>query len=333
MKDPRMFTSTRAETRDRDDARLRRPTPARLRRVHEARVREQVAPRPPGWTMPVCEIDLKVGGRYRYVWEKETKGESMGVERRLPRGRAARARRPHGALRRGVVRGRGRDHDGVRGDGGRDVRHDDDAPRVEGGARRRPEVRHGERRRRELRPPRRRSSTSPPSSGRRRARRRHPRHGSARGHAEGHGARPSARSWPRSPRRASRRRALVFAHHLKMDPGTFDFEVGVPVSAPVSPAGRVKPGELPGARVARKVYTGPYEGLDEAWGAFDGWMKAQGLAPAAGPVGGLRVGPESVPRRGRLPHGAEPAAGRVTKPLAGRGRRGHALGRSARSRG
>ena len=25
---------------------------------------------PPGWTMPVCEIDLKVGGRYRYVWSK-----------------------------------------------------------------------------------------------------------------------------------------------------------------------------------------------------------------------------------------------------------------------
>ena len=26
---------------------------------------------PPGWTMPVCEIDLQVGGRYRYVWRKE----------------------------------------------------------------------------------------------------------------------------------------------------------------------------------------------------------------------------------------------------------------------
>src|SRR5271156_30439 len=25
---------------------------------------------PPGWTMPVCEIDLKVGGTYRYVWRK-----------------------------------------------------------------------------------------------------------------------------------------------------------------------------------------------------------------------------------------------------------------------
>ncbi|MGH2607825.1 MAG: SRPBCC family protein [Tepidiformaceae bacterium] len=25
---------------------------------------------PPGWSMPVCEIDLRVGGKYRYVWRK-----------------------------------------------------------------------------------------------------------------------------------------------------------------------------------------------------------------------------------------------------------------------
>ncbi len=24
---------------------------------------------PPGWTMPVCDIDLRVGGKYRYVWQ------------------------------------------------------------------------------------------------------------------------------------------------------------------------------------------------------------------------------------------------------------------------
>ena len=27
--------------------------------------------RPPGWTMPICKIDLSVGGAYRYVWRKE----------------------------------------------------------------------------------------------------------------------------------------------------------------------------------------------------------------------------------------------------------------------
>lgn len=33
---------------------------------------------PPGWTMPVCEIDLRVGGRYRYVW-RGPNGEQMGM--------------------------------------------------------------------------------------------------------------------------------------------------------------------------------------------------------------------------------------------------------------
>jgi len=33
---------------------------------------------PPGWTMPVCEIDLRVGGPYRFVWRKED-GVEMGM--------------------------------------------------------------------------------------------------------------------------------------------------------------------------------------------------------------------------------------------------------------
>jgi uncharacterized protein YndB with AHSA1/START domain len=33
---------------------------------------------PPGWTMPVCEIDLRVGGSYRYVWRNDNNQE-MGM--------------------------------------------------------------------------------------------------------------------------------------------------------------------------------------------------------------------------------------------------------------
>jgi uncharacterized protein YndB with AHSA1/START domain len=33
---------------------------------------------PPGWSMPVCEIDLRVGGAYRYVW-RNTDGHEMGM--------------------------------------------------------------------------------------------------------------------------------------------------------------------------------------------------------------------------------------------------------------
>ena len=34
---------------------------------------------PPGWSMPVCDIDLKVGGRYRWVWRNDERDKDMGV--------------------------------------------------------------------------------------------------------------------------------------------------------------------------------------------------------------------------------------------------------------
>lgn len=34
---------------------------------------------PPGWTMPLCEIDLKVNGAYRYRWRHEADGREMGM--------------------------------------------------------------------------------------------------------------------------------------------------------------------------------------------------------------------------------------------------------------
>jgi uncharacterized protein YndB with AHSA1/START domain len=34
---------------------------------------------PPGWTMPLCEIDLRVGGVYRYVWRSEKDGSQMAL--------------------------------------------------------------------------------------------------------------------------------------------------------------------------------------------------------------------------------------------------------------
>jgi len=34
---------------------------------------------PPGWTMPTCTVDLKVGGIYRYVWRND-EGEELGVQ-------------------------------------------------------------------------------------------------------------------------------------------------------------------------------------------------------------------------------------------------------------
>jgi effector-binding domain-containing protein len=87
----------------------------------------------------------------------------------------------------------------------------------------------------------------------------------------------------------------LFAHHLKMSPDIFDFELGVTVSAPVKAAGRMKPGQLPAAKVARTVYSGPYEGLPSAWGEFSEWITANGHEPAADLWEAYSVGPQSTP--------------------------------------
>jgi uncharacterized protein YndB with AHSA1/START domain len=34
---------------------------------------------PDGWTRPVCEIDLRVGGSYRYVWRRDRDGKEMSM--------------------------------------------------------------------------------------------------------------------------------------------------------------------------------------------------------------------------------------------------------------
>jgi effector-binding domain-containing protein len=84
-----------------------------------------------------------------------------------------------------------------------------------------------------------------------------------------------------------------FTHHLKMDPATFDFEICVPVTAPITPAGRVKPGTFPPVKVARTIYRGGYEGLGETWGEFKAWVAANGYTMGSDLYECYQVGPES----------------------------------------
>jgi effector-binding domain-containing protein len=91
----------------------------------------------------------------------------------------------------------------------------------------------------------------------------------------------------------------VYSRHWRMDPATFDFDLGIPVAAPVAPAGRVKPGELPAATVARTTYHGPYEGLGAAWGEFGAWIEARGHQAAEGLWECYVAGPESGPDASR----------------------------------
>jgi effector-binding domain-containing protein len=86
-----------------------------------------------------------------------------------------------------------------------------------------------------------------------------------------------------------------FTHHRRRPTDTFDFDVCVPVATPVSAAGRVQPGRLLAARVARTVYQGPYEGLGAAWGEFGAWIEANGHTPRPDLWECYVVGPESSP--------------------------------------
>ena len=103
-----------------------------------------------GWELAECEVDLKVGGAYRFVW-RGPDGAEMGM----------------GGVYREIVaperlvstekfddpwyEGEALDTLALRGGGRQDDRHDDGALRVAADPRRRPRVRHGNRSRGELR--------------------------------------------------------------------------------------------------------------------------------------------------------------------------------------
>jgi len=87
----------------------------------------------------------------------------------------------------------------------------------------------------------------------------------------------------------------IFTHHLRRPTDSFEFEIHVPVSAPVTAAGRVLPSEWPAMTVARTVYHGRYEGLGEAWGEFIDWIEANGHLPAGDLWERYTVGPHASP--------------------------------------
>ena len=88
-------------------------------------------------------------------------------------------------------------------------------------------------------------------------------------------------------------------HHLRMVPDIFDFEICLPVSAPVTPAGRVISGEIPAMTAAHAVFTGNYSGLGAAWSELGTWLaeaaNANGLKPATDLWECYLAGPESNP--------------------------------------
>src|SRR6267378_6313131 len=51
--------------------------------VYDAHTKPELVRRwllgPDGWSMPICEMDVRVGGKYRWVWRHNTNGSEMGM--------------------------------------------------------------------------------------------------------------------------------------------------------------------------------------------------------------------------------------------------------------
>jgi len=258
---------------------------------------------PPGWTMPVCEIDLQVGGRYRYVWSKPgVKDMGMGgtfrevvpPERLVATERFDESWYPGEALvttifldegdltkvtitilyqskeardtatRSGMEQGMAASHTRLEEllqslTGKKQII---DAPQITNTSERLAAVIHLTIPRSEIR-----SVMGP-------------------GLTEVMGAVKAQGIGPAGP---------WFTHHLKMNPATFDFEICVPVSAPVVAVGRVSPRTFPAQTVAHTLYRGGYERLGEAWGEFGAWVAANGHSAGPDLYECYAVGPESSP--------------------------------------
>jgi effector-binding domain-containing protein len=74
----------------------------------------------------------------------------------------------------------------------------------------------------------------------------------------------------------------LFAHYLTESPDNFDFEVGFPITTTTTTTlanqGRVKSSTAPFAtKTAKATYTGPYDGLHQAWSDFGDQLAAAGF--------------------------------------------------------
>jgi uncharacterized protein YndB with AHSA1/START domain/effector-binding domain-containing protein len=258
---------------------------------------------PPGWTMPVCEIELQVGGRYRYVWSKPgVKDMGMGGTFRevapterlvvterfdeswypgealvttifldegditkvtitiLYQSKEARDTATRSGMEHGLAAGYARLEELLQSLTGK--KQIIDAPQITKTSERFAAVIHLTIPRSEIR-----SVMGP-------------------GLTEVMAAVKAQGIGPAGP---------WFTHHLNMNPATFDFEICVPVNAPVVAVGRVSPRTFPAVTVAHTLYRGGYERLGEAWGEFGASIAANGHSAGPDLYECYAVGPESSP--------------------------------------
>ncbi len=290
--------------------------------VYEAFTKPELVRRwllgPEGWSMPVCEIDLRVGGTYRYLWRKESTGEQMGMggtflEVDVPKKLVATERfdeawypgeaidttvfeeRAGGTTRvRLTVLYQSKEARDMASRSGMDVGMAIGYSRME-------EVLSGLAGLRLIEAP---GIVDVPAQLAAAIHIVVPREDMPKVVGPGLG---EIFSTLEAQRIAPAGR--WFDHHLRITPESFDFELCVPVAQAVAASGRVVCRELSAMRAAQAVYKGAYEHLGPAWGEFDGWMKANSLVAGPDLFQVFEAGPESS---------ADPAAWRtlLRRPLA-----------------
>jgi effector-binding domain-containing protein len=68
-----------------------------------------------------------------------------------------------------------------------------------------------------------------------------------------------------------------FVIYRNMDMQDLDLEIGFPVVGDLESEGDVVRAEIPAGRVAACLYTGPYEGIGEAYDGLMRWMEEHGV--------------------------------------------------------
>lgn len=71
-----------------------------------------------------------------------------------------------------------------------------------------------------------------------------------------------------------------FAAYYNMDMDNLDVEFGFPVARQLPGQDEIKPGEIPGGKVATCLYTGPYDKIEPAYNALMKWMEDNGYQGA-----------------------------------------------------
>jgi effector-binding domain-containing protein len=70
-----------------------------------------------------------------------------------------------------------------------------------------------------------------------------------------------------------------FALYYNMDMDNLDVEVGFPVGGPAAGEGRVKPGRLPGGKMATATHVGSYESMAGTYEKLTACLGERGLEP------------------------------------------------------